>query len=136
MSILSTFALFVTAIVRPKLDPWDHEIIALKTQINDLERERNDARIEADRWHAVACQWEQRVQARQSPEAIAQQQQQALLMSQYTQAQQQYAQMQIAAQNLSPLGQQFGMQNLQVPQSFDELWCNCVPARHDLLRPR
>jgi len=126
MSILSALGLLVTAAIRPKPDSRDAEIIAFKTQINDLTRERDDARFEVDRYRALARRWEERFQARQPSEVIYNQAQQALA--------QQYAQgQQYAAQNLCQPGQQGLAQSQSMQQMLGEQqyegFCNCVPSR-------
>jgi hypothetical protein len=120
MSVLSTVALLVTAIATrvtnaSKTDPRDAEIIGLKIDIADLQRQRDELMILVSELNAPS-----RLYSTQA---------------QYHQAQMQ--QIMAQAQNF-PGAQQIGMGGLAnvgpdvFNESFNE-FCNCVPARHDVL---
>jgi hypothetical protein len=112
MSIASTLALMVTAFVKP--DSPDVEITRLKAQIDNLERQLADIRRDCDSWMDIAQHWRGRYELMhcnvRTQQAVAQQAQ-----AQYL-AQQQH------------LAQQVGFQ-----LEGAGLFCNCVPARHDVL---
>ena len=134
MPLSTTFALLASlAAGKPKKDPRDVEIGALKAQVDDLKRER-------DEWRAVARGYRDLMNdgtlRRANPLGEATQ------VAQFMQAQQQAAQNPVAqnmmAQNLvqqSPHNL-VGLGQYQMAQCLNpENWCNCVPARHDLFLP-
>ena len=139
MSVSSILA-FVLAGVAAKTsradrqDEKQRELIALRIDNSDLRRELDQAREDYD-----ALRRENAAQARALSGARRgfgqhplQQHELALQQSQVAQAQlAQYQNYQAAAQNQG-LGQAMGLLGAQ--NLIDtELWCNCVPARHDML---
>jgi chromosome segregation ATPase len=119
MSIISTLALMITGFVAKqpvKVDPRDTEIAQLKAKIDDLNRQLNSVRDDRDGWMRMAEAWRGRYYG--SDYAIAQAQQQAQQLMDY-------------GQQAAAYQGQLGQQQLQ-SQQF-EGFCNCVPARHDLL---
>lgn len=130
-----------------KIAALNAEIAALKVDLADARRDRDQARADLKAYERQASERASRValEALQAarpagpdfrPPHIAQMQQAALLQ----QAQAQHYQ---AAQNYnSLLNQQHFAQQAQLGQAMRllgaqslinaELWCNCVPARHDL----
>ena len=162
MSILSTLALLAAG-VAAKIRKPDHEIAKLKSenaiiaelqaQVHDLNREFDTtlARVsrQRDDWQTLALSYRREVMERRQPHFIDEtmrlhiQQQTAQGLAQQMLAQQaqlQQAQLQQAAfqgaQNHNAF--QGGIQNFHQAAQFGEWrdFCNCVPARHDmLLRP-
>lgn len=157
MSILSTLALLAAG-VAAKIRKPDHEIAKLKSenaiiaalqaQVDDLNREFDStlARVtrQRDDWQALALSYRREVMERRQPHFIDEtmrlhiQQQTAQGLAQQMLAQQ--AQLQQAAfqgaQNHNAF--QGGIQNFHQAAQLGEWrdFCNCVPARHDmLLRP-
>jgi len=152
MSVLTTLALMVTSFVA-KPRPHDVEITELKALVDELNRQlmeaghqRDEARLEGDRWRAMVERYQGRKEQQrpagpnfgaqlEMDRARAQTQQlMAMAQSQQYQYQDNMAQNQqqaLAAQNY---GQGF-------PQMLDGLagahqgLCNCVPARHDMFLP-
>jgi hypothetical protein len=122
MSLLTTLAYAITAAVRPMVR--DAEVAALKTQVDDLRREFNEAlpRVERQRddWQALAMEYRDALFQRPAP---AQQQ-----ISRETQTLQAYAMMRPAN---AQLNQQLGTQNFG--QALEDYVRNCTPARHELL---
>ena len=121
MSVLTTLGLMVSALVAKvrEVDPRDAEIAKLKSEIDDLGRQLADVKRDRDGWFGMAMQWRER--AHHLAERPQQQNFIDEAMRQRIQAQmlqhQAYAQMNQAQQS-----QFYG----------DGLFCNCVPARHDL----
>jgi hypothetical protein len=106
MSILSTLAFLVTAVVRP--DPRNAEIAALKAQIDDLKSQLYETRREVARWR---MHYERAVTLEHRAEQLMQ-----------AQAQNQMAQ--------APNPYQHGLAQIPNQSWYD---CTCVPARHDML---
>lgn len=139
MSVLGTLALMVSAVTArlPKADTPDVEATRLKAQINQLTRELNEARLaaidarnEANHWATLARRWQARYEMATEPFAQAQALAQANQTQHNAMLAHQYAQMQAqTARNALQTGIP-GAQN--VNQGFHQ-FCNCVPARHDLL---
>lgn len=124
MSIFGSLALMATALfARPR--PPDVEITELKAKIDDLTRERDEARVERDRWRSLAFSWERRYELASEYPNLAQRMAQHAQMAQHPQMAQQA---QMAMMNAYPQGM-LGAQGLQLPADY----CNCVPARHDML---
>jgi hypothetical protein len=158
MSVLTTLALMVTSFVA-KPRPHDVEITELKALVDELNRQlmeaghqRDEARLEGDRWRALVERYQGRKEQQRTagPDFGAQlemdrarvQMQQLMAMAdlqpyQAQQAQSQQYQYQatqqhaLAAQNFHGQGL-LGAQNLDLEQSR---FCNCVPARHDMFLP-
>jgi chromosome segregation ATPase len=125
MSILSTLALMVSGFVAKtrQVDPRDTEIAELKAKIDDLNRQLNSVRDDRDGWMRMAEAWRARYYGQDSAmQQIAQAQQQAQQLMDYRQQ---------AAAYQGQLGQ-LSQHAAYQDQQF-EGFCNCVPARHDLL---
>ena len=116
MSVLSTLGLLVTAAsakLRPEREDPARAIADLEAQRDELRRERDDWRARAEAWRARAItdipptqelQWY--AAAQQLAQQMAQQNQLAAMQTpQYL----------LGAQALNP-----------------SMFCNCVPARHDM----
>jgi hypothetical protein len=100
---MSLLSLLAAAVIAKRPDPRDAEIVALKADVDDLKRER-------DEWREVAVRYRSMVH-----NDIAWVQVQTAQLAQQTAAHQ--------------YNQTLSAQNLAMPWEF----CNCVPARHDLL---
>lgn len=112
MSIASTLAFLIAAAVRlPKSD------------IDKLTRERDEARLEADRWRALARRWEVRYEEATRPNQEA--------LAQYQQAMAQAQAMQMH-QNMMMAQNAHGLGMLSLGNALQHV-CNCAPARHDML---
>ncbi|HJZ16452.1 MAG TPA: hypothetical protein VJ251_13480 [Stellaceae bacterium] len=158
MSVLTTLALMVTSFVA-KPRPHDVEITELKALVDELNRQlmeaktvavrlghqRDEARLEGDRWRALVEQYQGREEQQRpaGPDFGAQlemeraraQMQQLMAMAQAQPYQEQQAQAQqyrYQATQQHALAAQLGAQNLDLEQSR---FCNCVPARHDMFLP-
>ena len=123
MSVLSTLALVIAAAVKPKFG--NNDVVAkLEARIAELEADIGAANELARRDQELIDMWRERalanvpaVLAAPQPNWQLAQQQGALLQQQlYSQAQQYMQQGLLGAQTLNN----------------SELWCNCVPARHDM----
>jgi hypothetical protein len=140
MSVLTTLALMVTALVAKvrEVDPRDAEIAKLKSEIDDLERKLADVKRDRDGWFAMTMQWRERAHhLAQRPQPAQEQHFIDEAMRQRIQAQMLQHQ---AYSQQARIQQAQGMQNYQHQQGSlfgvqnqEGLFCNCVPARHDLL---
>jgi len=140
MSVSSILALFVGAIAvkNRRADRQEEKRTAeLEARIAELEDAIATANVQARRDQELIDIWRERALA--PPPQIAQQQAAQMLQAQAQLHQAQYAQQmnfQNAAyqnQGLAQLGQQAPLGLLGAQTLIDrELWCNCVPARHDM----
>ena len=125
MSVLSTLALLVTAAsakLRPAREDPARAIADLEAQRDELRRERDDWRARAEAWRARAIT---DIPPTQELQWYAAAQQLAQQMAQQNQAYQQ--------QNAKMVQQNLYQQGLLGAQGLNpELFCNCVPARHDM----
>jgi hypothetical protein len=116
-----------------------------KTVAVRLGHQRDEARLEGDRWRALVEQYQGREEQQRpaGPDFGAQlemeraraQMQQLMAMAQAQPYQEQQAQAQqyrYQATQQHALAAQLGAQNLDLEQSR---FCNCVPARHDMFLP-
>lgn len=146
MGLLSSLALALIPLARfGDRIPVKTSTVKLEARIKELERELSEACADRDRWEALAHRWEARYEQAINPilerEIAAQVRQQAMLnqaIAQHQNAQIQ-AQQAMSAQNFyngSPF-QQLGQAQLgqgilsHALQGYG--FCNCVPARHDML---
>jgi hypothetical protein len=128
MSVLTTLALMATAVVAKLRDP---EVAKLKAKIDDLESELEDVRRTRDGWRALAENWRER--ALQLAERQRPQHHISEAMRLQAQAQMQSAQ----AQQINMMQNVMNQQNPGLLAQYaqaNSMFCNCVPARHDLFR--
>jgi hypothetical protein len=127
MSVLSTLAFVVVAGVKKLIsDPRDAEIAALKTQVDNLNRELGLMEIDRDDWR-----WRQRNWRPAGPDFRPQAGIGGLMQATPELDAQYRAQMSAQAQA------QMNMQAYQAYQNVmnqnmlgeDHRWCNCVPSR-------
>ena len=155
MSVLTTLALMTSAVVaKLREPPVDVEITRLQAKVDDLDRQLTNferdlaiARLQADRWRALAERREEQQRPAGPDFGVHQiteemrlrlqaqfQAQQLMAMAQSQQANMNAQQAQhhqgLAQQNFygEGLPQMLGQQ----AQALE--WCNCVPARHDMFK--
>lgn len=123
MSILTTIALMASSIVaRIRPEPMDVEISRLQARLDELKAKVDNIERERDSWYELMQTWRSRYyELRDSPPRVTEQRPtpQAHQMMQYNQ------QTNLNAQNV--FNQGLGAQ-------IEQFVCNCVPARHDMLR--
>ena len=132
MSVLSSLALLLTAAVHREQSAA--ELAKAKARIAELEDAIATANVQARRDQELIDIWRERAYINARPslaqynqqQAAGQMQAQQALMAQYNQQ---------PAQNFYNQGaQQYHNQLLGAQTLIDaELFCNCVPARHDML---
>lgn len=141
MSLISTLAFVVAAaakVFKVESQPPDPEILALKAQLYNLRAQnarliekRNSLMGERDRWYALVVQWRERYERRERDPMWVERMEAARQFQEHQQRQAQQAQHQANANLLAQYMQ--NAQNAQDVRYHD--WCNCVPARHDMLMP-
>jgi hypothetical protein len=143
MSVLTTLALMVTSFVA-KPRPHDVEITELKALVDELNRQlmeartvavrlghqRDEARLEGDRWRALV----ERYQGRKEQQRPAGPDFGAQLERDRARAQAQQL-MAMGQSQQYPATQQYALAAAQGLQEQGRMFCNCVPARHDMFLP-
>lgn len=137
MSLATMLLAFVAAIVRPKMEPEKSgREVKLEAELDELKEVLRRVKVERDSWRR-RCEDAQAMLARVAGDRIERRLEQraqyqdgaaAVQAAQYAQAQQLAAQQNMAnplahAQMLQAMNQQLAAHG----------YCNCVPARHDML---
>jgi len=151
MSVLTTLALMTSAVVaKLREPPVDVEITRLQAKVDDLDRQLTNferdlaiARLQADRWRALAERREEQQrpagpdfgvhQITEEMRLRLQAQFQAQQLMAMAQSQQANMNMQQAQYHQGLAQQNYFQGNLGAQAQALE-WCNCVPARHDMFR--
>jgi hypothetical protein len=147
MSVLTTLALMSTALVAKLRPNPDVENTRLQARVDDLERQLDEAKAvavrlgrERDTLREMLSRWQGRAE-QQVPAGpnfmpvhqINEATRQHMMMQ--AQAQQQSALAQMNGQNFNQdiFGQQaLGQYSQEQALQDDAMFCNCVPARHDM----
>jgi len=151
MSVLTTLAFMTSAVVaKLREPPVDVEITRLQAKVDDLDRQLTNferdlaiARLQADRWRALAERREEQQrpagpdfgvhQITEEMRLRLQAQFQAQQLMAMAQSQQANMNMQQAQYHQGLAQQNYFQGNLGAQAQALE-WCNCVPARHDMFR--
>ena len=155
MSVLTTLALMTSAVVaKLREPPVDVEITRLQAKVDDLDRQLTNferdlaiARLQADRWRALAERREEQQrpagpdfgvhQITEEMRLRLQAQFQAQQLMAMAQSQQANMNMQQAQYHQGLAQQNFygeGLPQMLGQQAQALEWCNCVPARHDMFK--
>ena len=134
MSVSSILAFVVAGVAAKnrRADRPDKKRIAeLEVKIAELEDAIATANVQARRDQELIDIWRERALA--PPPQIAQQQAAQMLQAQAYAQQMNFQNAAYQNQGLAQLGQQAPLGLLGAQTLIDrELWCNCVPARHDM----